>query len=102
MVEWKLCHPAMTQEGLGYLPSFLSESNPRSAREQLDAGYKQFGGWMPFKGFTVTTRGLEYPGDPPQPLLAKCRLRHEVVRLYKGSWVEIILPDGSSEIAKMD
>ena len=99
---WKLCHPAFTQEGLGYLPSFLSESDPRSAREQLDAGYRQFGGWRPFKGFTVTARGLEYPNDPPQPLLAETRLRDEVVRLYKGSWVAIIQPDGSYEIAKMD
>lgn len=102
MPEWKLCHPAFTYEGLGYLPSFLSEKDTRSAREQLDSGYKQFGGWRPFHGFKMTDRGLEYPNDPPQPLLAEAKLRDEVVRFYKGSWVAIIQTDGSYEIAKMD
>lgn len=101
-MEWKLCHPKFTAEGLGYLPSFLSESDPRSAREQLDAGYSQFGGWTSFPGFKMTERGLEYPGDPPQPLLAETRLRDEIVRLYNGSWVAIIQPDGSYDIARMD
>ncbi len=81
MMTWVICHPAFRPEGLGYL---------------------QFGGWRPFHGFTVTARGLEYPNDPPQPLLAEARLRNEVVRLYKGSWVAIIQPDGSHEIARMD
>ena len=89
---------------LHYYPHspFLSESNPHSAREQLDAGYRQFGGWQPFHGFVMTARGLEYPRDAPQPLLAEARLRHELVRLYKGSWVAIVQPDGSYEIARMD
>ena len=102
MLEWELRHSRVTLEVLGRLPSFLSENDPRPAREQLDAGYKKFGGWKPFKGFTMTARGLEYPNDPPQPLLAETRLRDEVVQLYKGSWVVVIQPDGNYEIARMD
>ena len=101
MMEWKL-RPGFPQKGLGYLPSFLSESDPRSAREQLDAGYKRFGGWKPFHGFTMTEGGLKYPNDPYHPLLAETKLRDEVIRLYKGSWVAVIQPDGSYEIARMD
>jgi len=101
-MEWKLCHPQFTAEGLGYLPSFLSESDPRSAREQLDAGYSQFGGWRPVSRFQAFENVLRYPGDSPRPLLAETRLRDEVVRLYKGSYVAIIQPDGSYDIARMD
>ena len=101
-MRWLLVHPTVTEEVLGWLPSFLSEDDPRPAREQLDANYKYGGGWDPIPGFTITEAGLKYPDDPPQPLLAETRLRNEVVRLYKCSWVAIIQPDGSYEVSRMD
>ena len=67
-MRWLLVHPAVTEEVLGWLPSFLSEDDPRSAREQLDANYKYGGGWDPI---LITDQGLEFPDDPPQPLLAE-------------------------------
>lgn len=102
MIEWKIIHPQFTQEGLGYLQFYLSEGDPRSAKEQLDEAYSFAGGWRPFDGFKMTPKGLEYPGDPPQLLLAECKLRDETVRLYECSWVAIVQPDGSYEIARMD
>ena len=71
---WILCHPKMTHEALGFLPSMLSAADPRPAREQLDANYAYGGGWDPIPGFTITDEGLKYPDDPPQPLLAMTAL----------------------------
>ena len=102
MMTWNLCHPKATVEMLGFLPSFLSEDDPRPAREQFDERYKFGGGWDPFPGFKLTENGLEYPEDPPQKLLAETRLRDEIIRLYDCSWVAIIQPDGSYEISRMD
>ena len=95
-------HPKANYEMLGYLPDMLSEDDPRSAREQLDANYRHGGGWSPFKGFTMTPTGLKYPGDPPQRLLAETTLRDETIRFYDCSWVAVVAPDGSYEIARMD
>jgi hypothetical protein len=103
MTIWKMKHPQMTMEHLGFLPEFLSLDNPQSAREQLDANYRHGGGWQPFTGFTMLPNGnLTYPGDPETLLLAETRLRNEVIRYYQYSWVAIVQPDGSYEIARMD
>lgn len=101
MIEFSLKHPRMTQAGLGYLPSFLSEHDPRSATEQLHSNYV-FGGWQPFKGFTLTYSGLKYPGDRPMKLLAEATLRDEKVQLYECSWVAVVQADGSYEVARLD
>lgn len=102
-MRWKLQHPKCTQAMLGFIPSFLSEADPRSAREQLDDNYRHGGGWSPFQGFTVLPDGnLKYPGDPPTQLLAEAKLREEVIRFYEHSWVSITQPDGSVEIAHLD
>jgi hypothetical protein len=79
----------------------LSESDPRSAREQFDVNY--VGRWRPFKGHTILPNGdLAYPGDPPTRLLAETKLRNETIRMYEHAWVAIIQPDGSFEVAHMD
>ncbi len=101
-MEWVLKHPRATLDMLGYIPGFLSQDDPRPAREQLDSAYRTGGGWQPFKGFTITPRGLQYPGDPPMALIAETTLRDEVVRFYQCSWVAIIQPDGTYEISRMD
>ena len=86
---------------LGYIPLFLNENDPRSAREQFDTSHP--GGWSSFPGFTMLPNGnLSYPRDPDIVLLAETRLRHEVIRFYDCEWVAIIQPDGSFEIARLD
>ncbi len=102
MPLWIIKHPKATFDMLGYIPDMLSDRDPRPAREQFDANYRQGGGWTPFKGFTMTARGLEYPGDLPMPLLAETTLRGETIRFYKCSWVAIVQPDGTYEICRMD
>lgn len=52
MMRWVLFHPKMTPEMLGLIPSFLSESDPRPAREQFDENYQHGGGWRPLPNFT--------------------------------------------------
>ena len=77
--------------------------DPRPAREQINEHYRHGGGWQPFVGIKMEANCLRYPGDPPFPLLAETHLRKEIVRLYgPGSWLAIIQPDGSYEVAKID
>lgn len=40
MMVWKMLHPRMTYEMLGLLPEFLTEHDPRPAREQFDKNYR--------------------------------------------------------------
>jgi len=99
---WVAKHPQTTQEMLGYIPSFLSEDDPRPAAVQFNSNYP-FGGWDPFPGFKMMANGnLLYPGDPPVELLAETKLRDEVIRFYNHAWVVIIQPDGSFEACRMD
>lgn len=100
---WIAKHPRMTTEALGYLPEFLNETDPRSAREQIHSNYSHGGGWHSFKGHVMLPNGnLSYPGDPPTRLLAETRLRHEIIRFYEHDWVAIVQPDGSYDIARID
>jgi hypothetical protein len=95
-------HPMATLDMLGYIPQFLDENDPRSAREQFDAHYGHGGGWRPFKGHVMQPNGLKYPGDPLTLLLAETKLRDEIIKFYQHAWVAIVQPDGSYEIARMD
>lgn len=97
-------------EGLGFLPSFLSENDPRPAREQINENYAHGGGWHPFNGFTRTDDNcLVYPGDgtvyAPDEFyypLAEAQLRDEKLYFYEGEWLSIVQPDGSFEVSRMD
>lgn len=100
MIAFDILHPQATDETLGYVPLFLSENDPRPAAEQFAENY--IGGWRPFKGFKVQHRSIQYPGDPPRPLIAEAKLRNETIRFYLGAWVSITQPDGSVEISHMD
>lgn len=101
-LQWEMLHPKMTLRHLGYIPGWLSPSDPKSAREQLSEGYK-FGGWQPFKGFTLNDdNSLSYPGDPPIKPLAKAQLRDETIVFYDHSWVAVIQKDRSFEVCRMD
>lgn len=100
-MEWTMKYPGMTIEHLGYIPHFLHNEDQRPAKEQIDAGY--ISGWIPFKGFTMTKTGdLTYPGDPPMHVLAETKLRDEIIRFYPHSWLAIVQPDGSFEVARLD
>jgi hypothetical protein len=100
---WKAKHPQADPEMMGYIPMFLNDEDPRSAREQLDLAYGHGGGWRPFKGFTMLSNGnMQYPGDPPTQLLFESKMRNEIIRFYDCSWVAIIQPDGSFEVCRMD
>ena len=102
MLHFELKHPQATQQMLGYLPSFLSVDDPRSAKEQFNDNYRHGGGWSPYHGHTMLSNGLRHPGDPVMRLLAEAKLRDETIRFYEGEWVAIVQADGSYEIARMD
>lgn len=99
---WAMIHPRATIDMLGYVPDFLSDSDPRPAREQFDENY-QFGGWKPIVGFTLDeARDLHYPGDPPLPPVAERKLRDERILMYPHALFVVIQPDGSFEVARLD
>ena len=104
MVRFELLHPQMTQAMLGFIPAFLSEHDPRSAREQIDENYQHGGGWRPLKGwvFLPATGVIKYPGDEALMPLASVTLRDERIYYYPHSWVAIVGPDGAYEVARLD
>lgn len=89
---------------LGFIPSFLSEYDPRPAREQLDQNYAHGGGWSPMPGWQLQSDGesLRYPGDPVLHPLAEAKLRDETIRFYDCAFVAIFQPDGSFEVDRLD
>lgn len=93
-----------TVDQLGFIPSFLSEEDPRSAKEQFNENYAHGGGWRPFDGFKFDQDRLQliYPGDPPMTALAFTKLRGEVIFLFTMAWVVIVQPDGAWEAARLD
>lgn len=103
MLVWTPKHPKAHPDMLGFIPDFLSEEDPRPAREQFDQNYAHGGGWKHFEGFKMLPNGnLKYPGDPPVALLLETKLRDEIIRFYDCSWVTITQPDGSFEVCRMD
>ena len=104
MLVFEKKHPKARFSDLGMIPEFISDYDPRRAREQFDTNYSHGGGWGAFDGFTIVDDGasLHYPGDPPYPLLFETKLRDETIRFYSHAWVGIFQPDGSYEIARLD
>lgn len=102
---WEQLHASANQIHLGYIPTFLSAGSDLSASEQITANYP-FGGWMPFKGFSMdkATGGLKYTGDPIIPPMWQTKLpaTNEVVTVYPYAWVQIMQPDGTWEVARLD
>lgn len=102
-MRWITNRPDM----LGYIPTFLRESDPRSAKEQLHDSYSHGGGWCPFQGFTLDISKppeqwtLRYPEDPPMRLVGYTQLRNETVAVFEHAWVAIVT-DGKYEVARMD
>lgn len=89
------------REALGLIPSFLSEFDPRPAKEQFDANY--YPGWRAMSGMTLDDDlTLHYPGDPPFTPLAMTRLRGELIVFYTHEIVAVIQQDHSFEAARLD
>jgi hypothetical protein len=103
MVSVKFLHPRANWDHVGIIPEMLSEDNPATAVQQLNAGYAHGGGWRPFKGFELLSDdGIAYPGDPVHHPIAEMRLRNERILVYECAWVVVIQPDRSFELARMD
>jgi len=104
MIDVEYLHPLAKPDHVGALPEFLSEHDPRPAKEQFHQNYAHGGGWFPMHGFEkdARTHVLRYPGDPPLVPLARMRFRDEVILVYEASIVVIIQKDGSYEAARMD
>jgi hypothetical protein len=104
MLNWKTRNP----EALGLIPLFLSENDPRPAKEQLHENYLHGGGWRPFEGFILGffnlsgAAFLDYPGDLPMREVGRAELRSELIIVFECSWVCIVQPDDTYEIARMD
>ena len=96
--------PEHLQEMLGFIPSFLSEDDPRPASVQLNENYAHGGGWHPMKGFDLDTETmtLNYEGDPPLRLVAASALREELILVFQYAWVVIISPGGTYEVSRCD
>jgi hypothetical protein len=95
---------------LGFIPSFLREDDPRPAAEQIDDRYAHGGGWRNFNddkwSFDPSTMSLTYDAQSEDAELyiplAEARLRDERILYYDLSWVAIVQPDGSYEVARLD
>lgn len=95
--------PGHYADELGFIPSFISETDPRPAGQQFNENYSHGGGWNPFKGFTMLPDGrLQYPEDPPLEIIAETKLRDETIRFYEYAWLMIIQSDGSWEVSRID
>lgn len=102
-MEWLILDNRYPPSQLSILAGMLSEDNPMSAKEQLDIGYSQYGGWRPMQGFTLqTNRALRYPGDPPLFPWACTHLKDEAILVYPGDWILILQNDDSFEVCRMD
>lgn len=100
---WELLHPRATADTLGFIPSFLSEDDPDPAWKQIHKNYGHGGGWRSQDGFALTPSDcLRYPGDPPLQPLARTHLRDERILFYPYSFVAIIQPDRSFDVARID
>lgn len=96
-------HPKATIEDMGLVPMMLSEHDPRSAKEQLDAGYQHGGGWHHFNGFELRSDdSIKYPGDPVLKPIIEIRFRDERIIMYPHAWFMVMEPDRSFEICRMD
>lgn len=101
MIVWTAKHPQAHLDMMGFIPSFISEEDPRPVKEQIAERYVS--GWHPMPGFKMLPNGnLQYPGDPPVALLFEAKLREEVLRFYNSAWFAIVQPDGSFEASRLD
>lgn len=103
MIRFKMLHPKMAVEMLGYIPQFFSEADPRTAAEQINENYQHGGGWRHMSGWSMSPLGaLCYKGDRPLIPLAEAHLRDEHIIFYEDEWLAIIQKDGSFEVSRIN
>jgi hypothetical protein len=102
------------EQWAGMLPEFLSDFDPRPAKEQFNENYAHGGGWHPFtdkwkidKPFEIGKAKLKYPGDPPLKELSRTVLhgqfpQAEMIILFESEMVAIVQKDGTFEVSRMD
>ena len=101
MITFMMLKQVDPWHALGYIPGFLSEDDPRPAKQQIDERY--ISGWNRFDGFKMAGNfSLRYPGDPALEPLAMTHLRDETIYVYRYGWVAIVQPDKSFEVARLD
>jgi hypothetical protein len=108
--DWIQLDKRFTREealyALGFIPSWLSVHDERSAAEQLNAGYAHGGGWQPFGGglwkFDREHAMLSYPDDPPMKAICAARLRNETIWVFPAAWVLIEQDNGEFEVSRMN
>lgn len=112
MIQFKYMNRG-NEDSVGLIPGFLSERDPRPAKEQIDANYAHGGGWSPYpngdwkmmpppRGFDPHIGLLKYSGDPRLVPLAVAKLRDEKIVVYDSGITAIIQKDGSFEVARLD
>ena len=86
----------------GFIPSFLSENNPKTAIQQLNDG--QPGGQNKFEGFKFDPERklLTYPGDPPMKVMSELHFKNDIIMLFPHAWILVLQPDGKWEVARCD
>jgi hypothetical protein len=93
----------VTLQTLGALPDLLDANDPAPAREQLDRGHRDGGGFRALSGWYLGADDvLHFPGDRPYRPLAEMRMRDERILILEGSFVAVIAPDRSFEFCQMD
>ncbi|RPI45491.1 MAG: hypothetical protein EHM67_02380 [Hyphomicrobiaceae bacterium] len=103
-MQWIALDHRVTEDLLGFLPLIFDDRDPAPAREQVEAKYAHGGGWQPLPDWRVdVATGLaKYPGDSAIKPVCATMIRDEKILLYPHSWVCIIQPDGSYEMARID
>ena len=101
---WKALHPRADIQMLGFLPQIIRASDPRPVKEQIITGYAHGGGYNPMDGwrFDPVSKTLTYPGDPPMPPLFELKVNNELVIYYNYAFVNIVQPDGTFAVIRMD
>lgn len=113
MLNWRATGHGMergvTLDWLGLIPSMISAFDPTPVAEQVDANYQHGGGWRPLEGWKIDEDYvLTYsPEDPPlKPLFQAEHDRGggvmEKVFFYDYAWVNVVQPDGTFEVSRMD
>jgi hypothetical protein len=85
---------------VGFIPTFLRDDDPRTAREQFNANY--ISGWRSVTGFKRNGTTLTYPGDPPLKPYCVILFHDEEIYVYPHAWVMVVQKDGTFEICRMD
>ena len=98
-----LLEPGVTLQTLGALPDMLDAADPAPAREQLDRGYRDRGGFRALSGWYLGADDvLHFPGDRPYRPIAETRLGSERILVFECNFVAVVQPDRSFEVARMD